>query len=78
MIVGFFAYGVSLALFIYGMRHIGTARAGAYFSIAPFFGALIAVAIGEPLTWPLLIAAAADGGGRLAASDRAPPPRAHP
>ncbi|KQZ84375.1 hypothetical protein ASD56_10385 [Microbacterium sp. Root166] len=58
MIVGFFAYGVSLALFIYGMRHIGTARAGAYFSIAPFFGALIAVVMGEPLTWPLLIAAA--------------------
>ncbi len=56
LIVGFFAYGVSLALFIIGMRHVGTARAGAYFSIAPFFGALVALALGEPLTWPLVVA----------------------
>lgn len=58
MVVGLFAYGVSLALFIVGMRHIGTARAGAYFSVAPFFGAVIAVLLGEPVTWPLVIAAA--------------------
>lgn len=58
MVVGLFAYGVSLALFIFGMRHIGTARAGAYFSVAPFFGAVIAVLLGEPVTWPLVIAAA--------------------
>ncbi|GAA3741445.1 DMT family transporter [Leifsonia bigeumensis] len=57
MLVGLFAYGVSLALFIVGMRHIGTARTGAYFSVAPFFGALIAVAMGEPVTWPLAVAA---------------------
>ena len=56
--VGFFAYGVSLVLFIVGMRHVGTARAGAYFSVAPFFGALLALALGEPFTWPLLIAGA--------------------
>ncbi len=63
MLVGFFAYGVSLALFIVGMRQVGTARAGAYFSIAPFFGALLAVAMGEPLTWPLVVAAALMGLG---------------
>ncbi len=57
MVIGLFAYGVSLALFIVGMRHIGTARAGAYFSVAPFFGALIAVLLGEPVTWPLAVAA---------------------
>ncbi|MGC5223691.1 DMT family transporter [Micromonospora sp. DT81.3] len=56
MIVGFFAYGVSLALFIVGMRHVGTARAGAYFSVAPFFGALLAILLGEPVTWQLLAA----------------------
>jgi drug/metabolite transporter (DMT)-like permease len=63
MLVGFFAYGVSLALFIVGMRHLGTARAGAYFSVAPFFGALLALAMGEPLTWPLLGAAGLMGVG---------------
>jgi len=63
MTVGFFAYGVSLVLFIVGLRHLGTARAGAYFSIAPFFGALLAVALGEPLTTPLLAAGALMGLG---------------
>jgi drug/metabolite transporter (DMT)-like permease len=56
--VGFLAYGVSLALFVIGLRHLGTARTGAYFSVAPFFGALLAVLMGEPLTMPLLIAGA--------------------
>lgn len=56
LVVGFFAYGVSLALFIVGMRHVGTARAGAYYSIAPFFGALLAIAFGDRLTWQLVVA----------------------
>ncbi len=57
--LGFAAYGVSLALFVVGLRHLGTARTGAYFSVAPFFGALLAVAwLGEPLSAPLLAAAA--------------------
>lgn len=58
MLVGFFAYGVSLVLFIIAMRHVGTARAGAYFTVAPFFGALLALALGEALTIPLAVAAA--------------------
>ncbi|GAA2183621.1 DMT family transporter [Brooklawnia cerclae] len=63
MLIGLFAYGVSLTLFIVGMRHIGTARTGAYYSVAPFFGALIAVALGEPVTWPLVAAACLMGLG---------------
>lgn len=56
MSVGFLAYGVSLVLFIVALRHVGTARAGAYYSVAPFFGALLALALGEPVTWPLVVA----------------------
>lgn len=56
MTVGLFAYGLSLMLFVIGLRHLGTARTGAYFSIAPFFGALLAVLMGEPVTLPLLVA----------------------
>ncbi len=56
MLVGLAAYGISLVLFIVALRHLGTARAGAYFSIAPFFGAALAVALGDALTIPLLIA----------------------
>lgn len=58
MTVGLLAYGVSLVMFVVGLRHLGTARTGAYFSVAPFFGALLAVLMGEPITIPLLLAGA--------------------
>lgn len=54
--VGLFAYGASLALFVVGLRELGTARTGAYFGIAPFFGAALAVLLGEPLTGALVAA----------------------
>src|SRR5215470_12676396 len=41
--VGFFGYGVSLVLFVLGLRHLGAARTGAYFSTAPFIGAALAL-----------------------------------
>lgn len=56
LLVGFFAYGVSLALFVIGLRHLGTARTGAYFSIAPFLGAVLAVIMGDAVTLPLILA----------------------
>lgn len=56
-IVGFLGYGVSLALFVLGLRHLGTARTGAYFSLAPFIGALLSLALlDEPLTLRLAAA----------------------
>lgn len=56
-VLGFLAYGISLSLFVVALRHLGTARTGAYFSVAPFFGALLAVALlGESVT-PSLLAA---------------------
>ncbi|KQY22952.1 hypothetical protein ASD16_10125 [Cellulomonas sp. Root485] len=58
LVLGFVAYGLSLVLFIVGLRHVGTARAGAYFSVAPFFGAVLAVALGDAVTWQLLVAGA--------------------
>ena len=59
MLLGFFSYGISLVLFVRGLRALGTARTGAYFSVAPFFGALLSVlAAGEAVTWPLLAVAA--------------------
>lgn len=58
-LLGFFSYGVSLVLFVLGLRSLGTARTGAYFSVAPFFGALLAVTLlGEPLDARLAFAAA--------------------
>lgn len=45
LLVGFLGYGVSLVLFVVGLRHIGTARTGAYFSTAPFVGAAAALVL---------------------------------
>ncbi|MBI3530228.1 MAG: EamA family transporter [Betaproteobacteria bacterium] len=62
--IGFLGYGVSLALFVVALRHLGTARTGAYFSTAPFAGALIALPLlGEPVTVQLTLAGALMGAG---------------
>lgn len=62
--LGLASYGVSLVLFILGLRHLGSARTGAYFSTAPFVGAVLAIALlAEPITPALLGAAALMGLG---------------
>jgi drug/metabolite transporter (DMT)-like permease len=49
-LVGLLGYGVSLMLFIVALRHVGAARTGAYFSLAPFCGAALAlVLLHEPV-----------------------------
>ena len=40
-VTGFLGYGVSLVLFVMGLRYLGSARTGAYFSLAPFIGAVL-------------------------------------
>ena len=44
-VVGFCGYGLSLVLFVLALRHLGTARTGAYFSVAPFAGVVISFAM---------------------------------
>ncbi len=44
-LIGFFGYGVSLALFVVALRELGAARTGAYFSTAPFVGVVLALAL---------------------------------
>ncbi len=63
-VVGFIGYGVSLSLFVFALRHIGTGRTGAYFSIAPFIGAVLSIALlGEPVSFGFLAGAALMGVG---------------
>jgi drug/metabolite transporter (DMT)-like permease len=58
-LVGFFGYGISLTLFVRALRYLGAARTSAYFSTAPFLGALLALALfAGTLTTTLLIAGA--------------------
>jgi drug/metabolite transporter (DMT)-like permease len=71
-LIGLLGYGLSLMLFVLGLRHLGAARASAYFSIAPFVGALIAVIyFEEPFTVQLMWAGVLMGFGVwLHASER--------
>lgn len=62
LFVGFFGYGLSLTLFVVGLRTLGTARTGAYFSVAPLFGVVVSLFI-----WPEAPGAAFWGAAALMA-----------
>lgn len=44
-LLGLCGYGISLVLFVVALRELGSARTGAYFSVAPFAGALLALGV---------------------------------
>lgn len=57
LLLGLFSYGVSLVLFVYALRHLGSARTSAHFSTAPFIGAAMAIMVlGEPLGATFIVA----------------------
>jgi len=57
-LLGFASYGISLVLFVAALREVGTARTGAYFSTAPFIGALLSIVfLHDEVTLPFAIAA---------------------
>ena len=57
-LIGTLGYGVSLAAFVSALRYLGTARTGAYFSLAPFVGASLSLLVfHEPMTGRFLAAA---------------------
>ena len=48
--LGFCGYGISLVLFVLALRQLGSARTGAYFSVAPFIGAAIGILLLQEAT----------------------------
>ena len=63
-VVGFLGYGVSLVLYVRAQRELGTARTGAYFSLAPFIGAVLGMLLWrEQVTLGFLTAGALMGLG---------------
>ncbi len=64
MLIGFFGYGVSLALMVIAFRGLGAARTGAYFATAPFIGAALSIAaFGDTVHGGFWIASALMGTG---------------
>ena len=64
-LLGFCGYGLSLVMFVLALRHLGTARTGAYFSAAPFVGAVISLVMLGDVPGPIFWAAAALMGGGI-------------
>src|SRR5437763_17039951 len=63
--VGFAGIGISLVLFVLALRHLGAARTSAYFSLAPFIGAVLAIGLlHEAVTANLALAGVLTGFGR--------------
>ena len=58
MVTGFICIGASLVMFMLALRHLGTARTGAYYAFAPFIGAALSVMLlSEAVTLQMSIAA---------------------
>ena len=63
-LLGLVGYGMSHALFVLALRGLGTARTAAYFSTAPFAGAMVAIQVlGDPVTAGLVLAGVLMAGG---------------
>jgi drug/metabolite transporter (DMT)-like permease len=57
-LIGLVGYGISLTLFVLALRHVGTARTGAYFATAPFVGSGVSIIfLSDSLTIGFFVAA---------------------
>ena len=55
LVLGSLSYGLSLVLFIKALKGLGASRAGAFFSLGPFIGALASILIlGDGGGWVML------------------------
>ncbi len=58
LVLGFFAYGLSICLYVRAQRDLGAARTSAFYAVAPFIGAAISFAVFQtPLTHLFALAA---------------------
>lgn len=53
LVLGFFAYGLSIYLYVHAQRHLGAARTSAYYAVGPFIGVLFSFFIFREIPGPL-------------------------
>jgi drug/metabolite transporter (DMT)-like permease len=58
LVLGFFAYGLSIYLYVLAQRQLGAARTSAFYAVAPFIGAAISFAVFQTPLTPLFVLAA--------------------
>ena len=57
LLLGFFAYGLSIYFYVYAQRELGAAKTSAYYAIAPFIGVMLSfVILGEKPNAPFALA----------------------
>ena len=57
LLLGFFAYGLSIFFYIYAQRDLGAAKTSAYYAIAPFIGVGLSLVIFREIpSWSFVIA----------------------
>lgn len=57
LVLGFFAYGLSIYFYIYAQRYLGAAKTSAYYAVSPFIGAVLSLILFLELPSFLFIAA---------------------
>lgn len=57
LVLGFFSYGLSILCYVRAQRDLGAARTGAWYALAPFLSALLAVAVFRELPGAAFFAA---------------------
>jgi len=79
IIVGALSFGVSIALFVRGLRHLGVLQTGMLFALAPGFAAILSwMFLREPvMAWGALALASMTAGALLLATDRHEHPHTH-
>jgi drug/metabolite transporter (DMT)-like permease len=76
--IGGIGYGASIVCYTYAQRALAASRAAAWFGIAPFIGALLAIGMGDPFTWQVGLAGLAMAGGAVCLlADRHSHPHVH-
>ncbi|MDD5350531.1 MAG: DMT family transporter [Chthoniobacteraceae bacterium] len=64
VLLGTCCHGLALLVFVMALQRLGAGRTAAYFATAPFVGAAASIVLlGDPVTLPLLLAAALMAGG---------------
>ena len=58
LVLGFFAYGLSIYFYVLAQRYLGAAKTSAFYAVAPFIGAIISFAVFRTALTPLLALAA--------------------
>lgn len=57
LVLGFFAYGLSIFFYVYAQRELGAAKTSAYYAVSPFIGVgLSFIVLGERPNLPFVIA----------------------